>query len=156
KRLLPIVGIGSSIGAVGGAWLASPIVKHGTPLTLMAWGAVIFLVALGVTFIVHRREAPKHVHQKAVDEPLPAGNALALGARDRFPLLLAALVLVLNFVTKTGDYVLDRMLVSEAPAHAHALGVSQTAYIAQFKAHYFQLINTIGVVIQLFFVSRII
>jgi len=66
------------------------------------------------------------------------------------------MVLALNFVTKTGDYVLDRMLVDAAPAHALAQHVSQTAYIAQFKAHYFQLINTIGVVLQLFIVSRVI
>ncbi len=156
KRLFPIVGIGSSIGAVGGAWLASPIVEHGTPFTLMAWAAGIFLVALGVTVLVHRREAPKQKEHDGFDEPVARGNAFALVARDRYLLVFAALVLVLNFVTKTGDYVLDRMLVHEAPAHALALGVSQTEYIAQFKAHYFQLINTIGVVIQLFLVSRII
>ncbi len=155
KRLFPIVGIGSSIGAVGGAWLASPIVEHGTPFTLMAWAAAIFLLALGVTIIVHRREAPKQKEHDGFEEPVAPGNAFALVMRDRYLLLFAGLVLVLNFVTKTGDYVLDRMLVHEAPAHAHALGVSQTEYIAQFKAHYFQLINTIGVVIQLFLVSRI-
>ena len=47
------------------------------------------------------------------------------------------------------------MLVDAAPAHAAAAHLSQTAYIAQFKAHYFQLINSIGVVMQLFVVSRV-
>jgi AAA family ATP:ADP antiporter len=154
KRLFPIVGIGSSVGAVGGAWLASPIVKRGTPFTLMVWAAVIFLVALGVTYLVHRREAPKEKAQK--DEPVASGNAFAMVLKDRYLLLFAGMVLALNFVTKTGDYVLDRMLVQAAPAHALAQHVSQTAYIAQFKAHYFQLINTIGVVLQLFVVSRVI
>jgi len=155
KRLFPIVGIGSSVGAVGGAWLASPIVKHGTPFTLMIWAAVIFLVALGVTYLVHRREAPKEKAEQK-EEPVASGNAFAMVLKDRYLLLFAGMVLALNFVTKTGDYVLDRMLVDAAPAHALAQHVSQTAYIAQFKAHYFQLINTIGVVLQLFIVSRVI
>jgi AAA family ATP:ADP antiporter len=155
KRLFPIIGIGSSVGAVGGAWLASPIVKRGTPFTLMIWAAAIFLVALGVTYIVHRRESPKEKKAQR-EEPVASGNAFAMVLRDRYLLLFAGMVLALNFVTKTGDYVLDRMLVDAAPAHALAQHVSQAAYIAQFKAHYFQLINTIGVVLQLFVVSRVI
>ncbi len=154
KRLFPIVGIGSSIGAVGGAWLASPIVKRGTPFTLMIWAAAIFLVALGVTYLVHRRESPKE--KKEQEAHVASGNAFAMVLKDRYLLLFAGMVLALNFVTKTGDYVLDRMLLGAAPAHALAQHVSQTAYIAQFKAHYFQLINTIGVVLQLFIVSRVI
>jgi AAA family ATP:ADP antiporter len=157
KRLFPVVGIGASVGAVAGAWLASPIVARGTPLTLMSVAAAFLLVALGITLVVHRRETPE---RKAaldhVDAPVAPGNAFGLVARDRYLLVFALLVLALNFVTKSGDYVLDRMLVQAAPAHAHALGVSETEYIAQFKAHYFQLINSAGVVVQLFLVSRIV
>ena len=158
KRLFPIVGIGSSVGAVGGAWLASPIVARGSPTTLMVVAGVILVAALGVTYLVHQREVParKGEQRDGVDEPVAPGNAFALVLRDRYLLVFAVLAIALNFVTKTGDYVLDRMLVHEAPAHAHALGVTQTEFIAQFKAHYFQFINTIGVVMQLFLVSRII
>ena len=156
KRLFPIVGIGSSVGAVGGAWLAAPIVAHGTPYTLMAWAAAVLLVSLGILVLVSRREPQQRKEAQKVDEPVASGNAFALVLRDRYLLVFALLVLALNFVTKSGDYVLDRMLLHEAPAHAHALGVSQTEYIAQFKAHYFALINTIGVVVQLFMVSRIV
>ena len=156
KRLFPIVGIGSSVGAVGGAWLAAPIVARGTPYTLMAWAAAVLLASLGILVLVSRREPKQRKDTQKVDEPVASGNAFALVLRDRYLLVFALLVLALNFVTKTGDYVLDRMLLHEAPAHAHALGVSQTEYIAQFKAHYFALINTIGVVVQLFMVSRIV
>ncbi|HEY1955518.1 MAG TPA: Npt1/Npt2 family nucleotide transporter [Polyangiaceae bacterium] len=156
KRLFPIVGIGSSVGAVGGAWLASPIVARGTPYTLMGVAAAVLLVSLGILILVSRREPHERRATKKVDEPVAPGNAFALVMRDRYLLVFAVLVLALNFVTKTGDYVLDRMLLHEAPAHAHALGVTQTEYIAQFKAHYFALINTIGVLVQLFMVSRIV
>jgi AAA family ATP:ADP antiporter len=158
KRLFPIVGIGSSIGAVGGATLAKPLVRHGSPFLLMLIAAGILVASLGLTYLVHRREGGQdRTHaKKGSDEPLGPGNAFALIARDRYLLVFAILVLVLNMVTKTGDYVLDRMLVTGAPAAAHALGVAPAVYIGEFKAQYFEWINGLGVVMQLFVVSRVI
>jgi AAA family ATP:ADP antiporter len=76
--------------------------------------------------------------------------------KDRYLLVFALMVLVLNFVTKTGDYVLDRMLLAQAADHAHALGISRLQYIGEFKARYFEWINTLGVLMQMFMVSRIV
>ena len=156
KRLFPIVGIGSSIGAVGGATIAEPLVRRGSPYLLMVLAAVILVVALGLTYLVRRREAPHEAGAKPADEPLAPGNAFALIARDRYLLVFAIMIFVLNFVTKTGDYVLDRMLVDNASASAHALGITPTVYIGEFKARYFEWINGLGVVMQLFMVSRVI
>jgi AAA family ATP:ADP antiporter len=158
KRLFPIVGIGSSIGAVGGAIVAGPLVRHGSPFLLMLIAAAILVASLGLTFAVHRREAGlrKTGAAKPVDEPLGQGNPFALVARDRYLLVFAIMVFVLNMVTKTGDYVLDRMLVTGAPAAAHALGVAPAVYIGEFKARYFEWINGLGVIMQLFVVSRVI
>jgi len=158
KRLFPIVGIGSSIGAVGGATIAEPLVRHGSPFLLMLLAAVILVASLGLTFLVHRREATlrKTGAAKPEDKPLAPGNAFVLIARDRYLLVFAVLVFVLNMVTKTGDYVLDRMLVSNASSAAHALGVAPDVYIGEFKARYFEWINALGVIMQLFVVSRVI
>ncbi len=158
KRLFPIVGIGSSIGAVGGATVAEPLVRRGSPFLLMIMAAAILIVSLGLTYAVHRREAGqgKKGAAKPADQPLAAGNAFALIARDRYLLVFAILIFVLNMVTKTGDYVLDRMLVDGAPAAAHALGVTPAVYIGEFKARYFEWINALGVIMQLFVVSRVI
>ncbi|MDP8999321.1 MAG: hypothetical protein M3O46_04345, partial [Myxococcota bacterium] len=159
KRLFPIIGIGSSIGAVGGASIAEPLVKHGSPFLLMLIAAGILVASLGLTFVVNRRE----LRGKTTDgrempgpEPLGRGNAFALIVRDRYLLAFAILVFVLNIVTKTGDYVLDRMLVSNAASNAHALGVAPAVYIGEFKARYFEWINALGVIMQLFVVSRVI
>jgi AAA family ATP:ADP antiporter len=48
------------------------------------------------------------------------------------------------------------MLVARAPAAAHALHVAPAVYIGEFKARYFEWINGLGVVMQLFVVSRVI
>jgi ATP:ADP antiporter, AAA family len=158
KRLFPIVGIGSSIGAVGGATVAEPLVRRGSPFLLMILAAVILVASLGLTYAVHRREATHgETHAaKPEDKPLGRGNAFALIARDRYLLVFAILVFVLNMVTKTGDYVLDRMLVIDAPGAAQALGVTPAVYIGEFKARYFEWINSLGVIMQLFVVSRVI
>ena len=158
KRLFPIVGIGSSVGAVGGAMLAEPLIRRGSPFLLMIVAAGILVAALGLTLLVHRREAGLSATgpAKPAEEPLPRGNAFALIARDRYLLTFAIMVLVLNMVTKTGDYVLDRMLVHDAPAAAHALGVAPAVYIGEFKSRYFEWINLLGVIMQLFVVSRVI
>ena len=157
KRLFPIVGIGSSVGGVAGAWLAGPLVRRSSPFMLMLVAAVILLLALGITFVVQRRETSgagaKH---ETAHEPVAKGNAFAMVVKDRYLLFFALLVLVLNFVTRSGDYVLDRMILLQAPERAHALGISSEVYIGQFKASYFEWINTIGVLMQLFLVSRIV
>jgi AAA family ATP:ADP antiporter len=156
KRLFAIVGIGSTTGAVAGAAIAAPLVHVGSPFTLMGVAAVLLLIALGFTTLVHRRETRRTRAHEAVAEPLEHGAAFALVLRDRYLLTFALLVLALNFVTKSGDYALDSMLLAQSKAHAEALGVAQSVYIGQFKAHYFQLINVTGVVMQLFLVSRIV
>jgi ATP:ADP antiporter, AAA family len=159
KRLFPIIGIGSSMGAVSGSALAGPIVQRASPFALMLVGAAVLVSSLAVTWAVHRRNGPRSRAQPdkaARDMPMAKGNAFAMVLQDRYLLLLAALIFVLNTITKTGDYVLDRMLIVEAHTNAAALGITPTAFIGHFKARYFEWINVLEVVLQSFFVSRII
>jgi AAA family ATP:ADP antiporter len=162
KRLFPIIGIGSSLGAVSGALIAEPLVRTRSPYTLLLVAAGILLATLAITALVHARESSGARSPHAAStldarrgEPVSAsrGNAFALVARDRFLLLLAGLIFTLNIITKTGDYVLDRMVLVRAQAQ-HAL--TAQAYIGTFKARYFAWINVLEVIVQSLFVSRII
>ena len=159
KRLFPIIGIGSTLGAVSGATIAEPIVRRSSPFALMVVATGLLLSTLAITRIVHRREAESARRPGAarhdVDQPLKKGNAFLLVASDRYLLLLAALIFVLNIITKTGDYVLDRMLVVQAHG-PHLGGVTPTAFIGAFKARYFEWINVLEVVLQSLVVSRVI
>ncbi len=56
KRLFPIVGMGSSIGAVSGATIAAPLIRRGSPFLLMVVAAAILVSALALTHLVDRRE----------------------------------------------------------------------------------------------------
>ena len=161
KRLFPVIGIGSSIGAVAGAWVAELLIAIG-PYKLMLLAAALLVGSLGVTFVVNQREGTaKRGTQGAEgggggrgnkEAPIGGDSGAKLLLRDRYLLLFAALILVLNVITKTGDYVLDTELI-EAAKRA---GGDAKAYIGHYKANYFAWVNGAGVVLQLFFVSRII
>jgi AAA family ATP:ADP antiporter len=159
KRLFAIVGVGSSVGAVAGAWVADALFFLG-PFNLMLVAAGILLVCLWLTWITNRREArraraagERKAHE---DAPLSGADGFSLVLRDRYLLLFAGMLFVLNWVTKTGDYVMDRRLVATAHDLVQTHGQPALAYVGAFKARYFLWVNGLGVAIQLLAVSRII
>jgi AAA family ATP:ADP antiporter len=153
KRLFAVLGIGSSVGAVAGARLAAALVRFG-PSTLMVVATVLLLVCIALIRWVHGRRGGPVVRESAVSERLSADSALALLRADRFLLLLAGLTLVLNCVNSNGEYLLDRTLL-ETIGHGHGRREA-AALIGRFKAEYFEWVNVVGVILQLFVVSRIL
>lgn len=164
KRLFAILGVGSSIGAVLGARIAKSLFKPLGPYGLMLLAAGILLVSLGVTRYVDHREARASAERRAseqrarkdeAEQPLGAEGPLQLLLADRYLLLIAALILLLNWVNTTGEYVLDRTLL-EAAAAQGLQGAAQETFIGEFKGDFFGVVNLLGVLLQLFAVSRII
>ena len=62
--------------------------------------------------------------QAGEDEPLKEGGAFALVFRSRYLLLIALLMLVLNWVNTTGEYILGRTVLAAAE-EAVASGTSR-------------------------------
>jgi AAA family ATP:ADP antiporter len=157
KRLFPLIGIGSSVGAVAGAWIADALFFLG-PFRLMLLSAALLLAALGLTFSAHRRESESAVQRgtQPSDAVLGGPSGFSLVLRDRYLLFFAALLFVLNWVTKTGDYVFDRKILQAAQELGHSTHQQATLFIGQFKARYFEWTNVLGVVLQLFAVSRVV
>lgn len=85
-------------------------------------------------------------------------GAFQLVFRTRYLLLIAVLVLLVNWVNTTGEYLLGRV-VAENAARAIATGetaLTQGEYIGQFYSRFFSVVNVAGLLLQLFFVSRIV
>src|SRR5664280_1657301 len=142
KRLFPIIGGGSSIGAVVGSRLARSLVPFG-PSVLMGAAVIILLLCVALIVWVERRAlaAKDKPDQASADEPLSAESAFHLIARDKYLLLVAGLVVFLNWVNSSGEYLLDRtLLVAAGQANGH--GQSAEAFIGAFKADYFCLLYT--------------
>jgi AAA family ATP:ADP antiporter len=156
KRLFPIIGAGSSIGAVAGGLFAERLMPFG-PQALMTAAVVILLGCVGLIVWIERRAVHGkvfHVDDKHPDEPISRHSVWHILAHDRYLLYIAGLVVFLNWVNSSGEYLLDRTLVDAARA-ASDDEASRQIYIGAFKASYYVWYNSIGVALQLFAVSRI-
>jgi ATP:ADP antiporter, AAA family len=158
KRLFPIVGLGSSVGALAGAVLASFLLRHLNPADLMLIAAGLLAGTLGL-FSWNNRSArcwPKD-QGKLVPPSAPIGgpSGFQLLARDRYLLFIGLIAVVANWVTASGEYVLDRTLVEVVSANG-LVGAEVTRFIGTFKANYFGWVNLIAVLSQLFVVSRVL
>jgi AAA family ATP:ADP antiporter len=153
KRLFPIIGAGSSLGAVAGARLAKSLVQFG-PQTLMGVATVILLSCATLLMVAGRRPLSTQGQPAPSSDaqPLSEEGAFSLLLRDKYLLLIAGMVVFLNWVNSSGEYLLDRTLLTAA-RQAHS--VDPQVFVGAFKADYYAWYNVIGLTLQLFGVSRI-
>jgi AAA family ATP:ADP antiporter len=162
KRLFVIVAFGASSGAVFGSYVAGHLIEPlGVYQLLLVSGAVL-LSSLVLTHMVDNREGSTKVAghtARPPEEPLGKAGAFQLVMSSRYLLLLALLMLLLNWVNTTGEYILGRT-VKEAASTLLAAGSSgeldEAAFIGRFYADFFTVVNIAGLLLQLFVVSRVL
>ena len=93
---------------------------------------------------------------KPAPQPIGKGGAFGIVFGNRYLLLIAFMILVLNWVNSTGGYVLDRTIKAAAAAAASGGGVSEGEIIGKFYSGFQLGVNVIGFATQLFLVSRIL
>ncbi|HUK17480.1 MAG TPA: Npt1/Npt2 family nucleotide transporter [Bryobacteraceae bacterium] len=154
RRLFPIAGMGASLGALLGALLAEWLFGHFSPYQMMAIAALMLVGCLGLTYAAHRRESRRGnpAGARRAIEPLDRKGGFQLIAKERYLLLIAALVLLLNVVNTNGEYMVSRF-VSESAQHLPK--ATQNRFIGQFYGDYFSWVNLLGLVMQTFLVSRL-
>jgi ATP:ADP antiporter, AAA family len=158
ERLFGLVAVGISAGAWAGAQAASALIgaigPHG--LMLASAAALCISIALGARV---RAVAPASVlgaGNAAVDSAGGRGRWLggfAVIARSRYLVGIAALVVLINWITSSGDFLLTSWLVELAKLAAPG---AQAEYIGRFMGKYCATISLVGFLIQLLLVSRII
>ncbi len=174
KRLFAIVAFGASFGAVAGSWLSGRLIAPLGVEQMLLVSAAILCVTLILTNVIDAREqaaavkaksgasgtAPEGTSPKGTEpEALDKNGAFGLVFGNRYLLLIAFLMLFLNWVNTTGEYILGRVISStaeEAVASGQAGGLDVGQYIGRFYSDFFFVVNICGVVLQLFFVSRIL
>jgi AAA family ATP:ADP antiporter len=157
KRLFAIVGIGSSIGALAGAAPRRPAPQPSPPARPDASGGRHSRSGRGPVRLARSSESgrPPAPGQKPVhSEPLTGPGGFQALLQDRYLLLIALLTLLANWVLNSSEYVLDKTLLELARSTTH--GVDPVRFVGQFKATYFWWVNLVGVVGQLFIVSRVL
>jgi AAA family ATP:ADP antiporter len=160
KRLFPLIGVGSSLGAWVGSIRAGQLVSAQGPLRLLLSGAAILIVCALLARIVSRmttkRQEPRAA--AAVEEPLGKAGGFELIRKDRYLLLIAALAVFLNVVNTTGEYLFGRYVVEQA-AILHGSGAESAAarerFIGETYSRLFSTVNLVGFLLQMFVVSRV-
>jgi ATP:ADP antiporter, AAA family len=162
ERLFPVIGIGGSIGAWAGARVASLLMGARVPteeLLLISAGGL--MVCIGLNAMVARRPEshdPASASTDHGDRPLGPAGAFHLIARDSYLRWIALLVIVVNVVNTTGEYLLGRLVVADAAqaiASGAAAGLTKGQLIGVFYGNFFGWVNLAGLAIQLFVVSRV-
>ena len=168
KRLFAIVAFGASAGAVLGSDLTGRLVEPLGVDEMLLVSAGILTLSLVVNMIVERREpvlgaeapAPEKIEQ---DTTPNTKGAFQLILSNRYLLLIAMLLLFLNWVNTTGEYILGRAVKEYAEGLATERGLSGDAWgdflsvwIGEFYSGFFRVVNLLSLFMQLFLVSRII
>ena len=161
ERLLVIVGLGASLGAVAGARVADRLIEPFGVLQLMLLGAAVLGLQLLLTNYIDGIERGRRPHIERVKniKAAPVDNAFAMVFRTRYLLLMALMILVVNWINATGEYILGSIVKEHASAMVAAgtaPGLSEGQIIGDFYAKYFSMANVLGLILQLFVVSRII
>jgi AAA family ATP:ADP antiporter len=174
KRLFPIVAFGQTLGAVFGTQIARLIIGPIGPnfaYVMMLLAAAALIICIALTIIVHKREIKRirettlRVDQKGAEEekikekPLKKGGGFRLIFQSQYLLFYAFVILTLNFVNFTGEYIWGDVLTPAAHRAVQmgtAGGLDEAQFVAKVSADYQGLANIIALIIQLFLVSRII
>jgi ATP:ADP antiporter, AAA family len=164
ERLFVIVGFGASLGAVAGARVADRLIEPIGIYQLMLLGSVVLVVQLALTNYINRRERGRgrtaQPPQAAAAPARPPGtNAFAMVFRTRYLLLMALMLMLVNWVNTTGEYILGSIVKDTAVAmvsEGRTGGLSEEQVIGDFYSKYFTLVNIFGLLLQLFVVSRVV
>lgn len=162
KRLFAILGIGASLGAVVGSFVASKLVEPLGPFPMMIVASGILGVCLGLSWLANAREADT-AHSKKDEEPIGGKNGFVLIAQDRYLLLVALVILLLNLVNTTGELIMSERVTQEAAASVPDFASLDDAakkkiigtFAGKWYGDFFTWVNAIGAIAQLFLVSRI-
>jgi AAA family ATP:ADP antiporter len=163
ERLFVIVGFGASLGAVVGARTADRLIEPlGINLLLLLGAALLVAQALLTNQIDRREKArsrPRPQAAATAAKPASGTNAFALVFRTRYLVMIAFMLMILNLVNTTGEYILGSIVehsADEMLAAGESGGLSKQQLIGDFYSKYFTMVNVLGLVLQLFVVSRVV
>ncbi len=160
NRLFPVIGIGATAGSPVGAWIAGQLFGAHVSVMVMLFVAAGLLLASLVIYVVVNRETPGAKAAAAAggaQATLGTGNGFSLVFANRYILLIAVLLVVLNVVNTIGEYVLSHLVVEHASALLAAdASFDKNAYIGAYYGSYFFWVNVLAVLLQAFVASRLV
>ncbi len=157
ERLFPVIAIGATLGSPLGAAFAEALFRRGVdPYTLLQFAVGALLVSMLLYWSVEHRTGGRRA--AIADKPLTGGQGgFSLLAHNQYLGMICLLLLVLNLVNTTGEYVLSSSVVGHANQLAAADPTfNKGAYIGAFYGNYFLWVNIMAVILQSFVASRLV
>ncbi len=172
KRLFPMIVIGQNSGGLAGSLITAFLVRPLGAYQMMLVTGGILGICVGLTFVIHRREIKirnskgtkviieNESRKKEQEKPLEKGGGFRLVFKSRYLLYIALLIMILNLVNTTGEYIRKDVFdhaadeaLKETPAAE--IEVAKTQFLAELEAEFNSIVNILALLIQLFLVSRI-
>jgi AAA family ATP:ADP antiporter len=155
KRLFGFIAAGATIGAIVGSAVTASLARYVSPTLLLLGAAVLLEIAVFSVGRLARLSPALHRHpadgDAAQEDDRPVGGTIWAGIAHAFrsPYLLSvSAFLLLYAVTSTFVYFQQAAIVS----HSFASRGAQTSFFASVDLG----VNSLALVIQLFFTGRII
>lgn len=159
KRLFPMIGVGASLGALVGAQAAAWLFKafQLTPYALMNAAAGVLVVCAVLIWAANRVETRRgdQVMNQHANDPITGENGFKLVFQSRYLRLIAVLIVLLNVVNTTGEFLLASVVEQEAAQQFAGDKAAMRTFIGGFYGDYFSWVNLLGLLLQTFAVSRI-
>jgi ATP:ADP antiporter, AAA family len=160
KRLFPLIGVGSSLGAWVGAVRAGDLVGTGGPTRLLIGAGVVLVICAFLSQLVDRvtTRAASPAQNREAEQPLGREGGFEMIRKDRYLLLIAILTVLLNVVNTSGEYLFGRYVVEQSHA-VYGLGAEAAAdrerFVGETYSRLFSTVNLLGLLLQMFVVSRL-
>jgi AAA family ATP:ADP antiporter len=160
KRLFPLIGVGSSLGAWIGAMRAGDLIGTSGPTRLLIGAGAILVACAFLSQVVNRvtTRAGTAEQAAAADKPLGRAGGFELIRKDRYLLLIALLTVLLNIVNTSGEYLFGRYVVEQAHVLYGTAAESAAArerFVGETYSRLFSTVNLLGFLLQMFVVSRV-
>jgi ATP:ADP antiporter, AAA family len=181
KRLFPIIAFGANVGAIAGPWITGKLIDVvGTFQLLLVCGGMLGLSIL-LTYVAARSAFGPHGESAPLPKARSSGpfEGLDMLFRFRYIGLIASLVLLLNLVNTTGEYIMGKVVAENMRAQAiesvraeEGLPVGETLgpgeqsqpavdaaagrLIGRFYGDFFFWVNLLAAALQLFVTSRLV
>ncbi len=159
QRLFPVIMVGANLGALAGAKCAQLAVAALTPVGLMLVATLALLATMAWpgpegAAVPDGSRAIAAEHGKPVPRLL---GGIGLVLRDSYLRMIALLVVLLNWINTTGEFILADFVQRDAARQAVASGgaLDPGTIIAAFYGNFQFWVTLVGLSIQLFLVARI-
>ena len=160
RRLFPLIGVGSSLGAWLGALRAGELIGRSGPTRLLIGAAVILTACAFLPQLVDKLTVRTGTREQAAEADKPVGGpgGFTLIRQDRYLMLIAALMVLLNVVNTSGEYLFGRYVVEQSQV-LYGAGADAAAarerFVGETYSRLFSTVNLVGFLLQMFVVSRV-